>query len=184
MGNSAIAHSRFIEDPSLPSTVIDWFRRQELVPEESAFDWGVVLAYRTSGPLWHKPDRSIDAERSPLVAVHLPKVRRQVLWTVGEVTFRPRPLSQFPKLATLRQSFLRWFDDYPTVYGHSSSGVHKYDYYLEAGAQNSGPIKGFPSGMKAIAAERYFISHRATDGALEQLRKKLQLRSVYCAERD
>ena len=174
MGKHVIAYSRFIEDPSHPSTVLEWFQRQEFVPEESAFDWGVALVFRSIGSLQYGPDGSI----------HLPKVRRQILWTVGEVHFRPSPLSQFPKLATLRRSFLRWFEGCPIIYEQHPAGEHKFDYYLEGSAMNWGPIRAFPSGMTAIKSERYFVSCRESDGALSTLCKKLRLRGVNCAASD
>jgi hypothetical protein len=184
MGKHATAYSRFIEDPSHPSTALQWFRRQALVPEETAFDWGIALVFPSIGSLQYAPDGSIDAAHSPVVTVHLPKVRRQILWTVGEVHFRPSPFSQFPKLAALRRSFLRWFESYPLIYEHHPAGKHQFDYYLEGSAMNWGPIRAFPSGMVALESERYFVSCRESDHALSTLCKKLRLRGVNCSAAD
>jgi hypothetical protein len=184
MGKHANAYSRFIEDPSQTSSVLQWFRRQDLVGEESSTDWGIALFFRSLGPLRHKPDGSIDSERSPIVTIHLPRARRQILWTVGEVHFLSMPLNQFHRLASLRRSFLRWFKEYPLIYDHPRNGPHEFDYYLEGSAMNWGPIRAFPSGMSALKAERYFVSCRESDGSLSTLCKKLRLRGVTCAAAD
>jgi hypothetical protein len=178
------ARSRFIESPEHSSAVLEWFFRQELVAEQSIFDWGYVLNFKTVGELQYKPDGSIDSERSPVVTVHLPKARRQILWTVGEVLFTPSPLSQFPELASLRRSFLRWFEQYPLVYDNRANVEHEFSHYLEGSAANWGPIRAFPSGIDALKSGRYFISCRESDGALLKLCKKLRLRGINCAASD
>jgi hypothetical protein len=184
MGKHANAYSRFIEDPTQESSVFRWLRQQELTAEEATFDWGVAFHFKSLGPLRQKPDGSVDSERSPIVTVNLPRVRRQILWTVGEVHFLAMPLSQFPELAKLRRSFLRWFEEFPLIYDHHPSGPHEFDYYLEGSAMNWGPIRAFPTGLSALKSERYFVSCRETDGSLSTLCKKLRLRGVTCSVTD
>jgi hypothetical protein len=184
MTRHANAYSRFIEDPGQGSSVLDWLRRQELASEESSFDWGVAFYFSSLGPLQKKTDGSIDAKRSPIVTVNLPRVRRQILWTVGEVHFLSMPLSQFPALESMRRSFLRWFEEFPLIYDHSPTGQHEFDYYLEGSAMNWGPIRAFPSGMIGLQSERYFVSCRETDGSPSTLCKKLRLRGVDCSAHD
>lgn len=184
MAKHANAYSRFIEAPGDACSVLEWFRQQDLRPEESSFDWGVALYFRSLGPLRLTPDGSIDAQTSPVISINVPLVRRQILWTVGEVHFLTMPLSQFSELQRLRRSFIAWFDEFPLICDNHPSGPHEFDYYLEGSAKNYGPIRAFPSGLSALRSERYFVSCRETDGALSTLSKTLRLRGVNCAETD
>lgn len=117
-------------------------------------------------------------------SVHVPQVRRGILWTVGEVRFCPVPLSRFPELERLRRAFLRWFKKFPLIYDHHPVGEHQLDYYLEGSAQNWGPIRGLPSGQIALENGQYFISRNASNVSLETLCRKLSLRGVICADKD
>lgn len=184
MAKRAITTSRFIEDPNHSSSVRAWFRNQDLAVEEVAFDWGAALVFRSVGTLHYQTDGAIDADRSPVVTVHLPKVVRGILWTVGEVQFRSSPLSQFPALAAMRRSFLAWFKAYPLVFDPHPAGEHRFDYYLEGSAQNWGPIRAFPSGQSALQAGRYFVSSGDSEVMLHGLCKKLRLRGVVCDSTD
>jgi hypothetical protein len=184
MAKHVNAYSRFVADPAEPSDILDWFRSQDLVPEERRLEWGVALLYPSLGDVRLAADGSFDGAHSPIVTVLIPRVRRKLLWTVGEVHFLPMPLSQFPELASLRRSFLRWFEDYPLIYDAHPDGPHEFDYYLEGSAMNWGPIRAFPSGMNALTAGRYFVSCRESDGSLSTLCRKLRLRGVVCSEAD
>ena len=178
------AYSRFVEAPEVPCSALQWFRDQELAPDEHVFDWGAVLYFSSLGQLHHKSDGSIDSERSPVVTVHVPKVCRGILWTVGEVRFCPVPLSRFPELERLRRSFLRWFEKCPLIYDHYPADEHQFDYYLEGSAKNWGPIRGFPSGLAALEKGQYFTSLFETNGALQALCRTLALRGIICADQD
>ena len=178
------AYSRFVEAPEALCSPLQWFRDQHLAPNEHLFDWGAALHFSSFGQLHHNSDGSIDSERSPVVTVHIPQVRRGILWTVGEVRFCSVPLSQFPELERLRRSFLRWFEKCPLIYDHHPAGVHQFDYYLEGSAQNWGPIRAFPSGLVALKNSQYFISRLETNGSLEKLCRTLALRGVVCTDRD
>jgi len=184
MGKHPTANSRFVEDPQHPSAVLEWFRAQDMTFEENVFDWGVALVFRSVGALQYRTDGAIDAERSPVVTVHLPKVVRGVFWTIGEVQFRASPLSQFPPLVAVRRSFLTWFKAYPLVFDPDPAGEHRFDYYLEGSAQNWGPIRAFPSGHSALQAGRYFVSRDDSDVMLDGVCKKLRLRGVVCDPAD
>ena len=164
--------------------MLQWFRAQDLAATEHLFDWGAALHFSSVGQLHHKSDGSIDSERSPVIAVHVPQVRRGILWTVGEVRFCPVPLSRFPELARLRRSFRRWFEKCPLIYDSHPAGEHRFDYYLEGTAANWGPIRAFPSGLAALENGQYFISGHEAAGSLEALRRKLALRGVICADQD
>jgi hypothetical protein len=184
MAKTIPAYSSFVEAPGVPCSALQWFREQKLAPNEHTFDWGAALYFSNLGPLLYKSDGSIDPEHSPVVVVHVPRVRRKILWTVGEVRFCPVPLSRFPELERLRRSFLRWFQKLPLIYDHHPAGEHKFDYYLEGSARNWGPIRAFPSGLSALENGQYFIARRQTDGSLETLRRTLALRGAMCADKD
>jgi hypothetical protein len=184
MAKKVPTYSRFVEAPEAPCSPLQWFRDQDLAPNEHVFDWGVALYLASLGQLHYNSDGSIDSERSAVVTVHVPQVRRGILWTVGEVRFCPVPLSQFPELERLRRSFLRWFEGCALIYDHHPAGEHEFDYYLEGSAKNWGPIRAFPSGLVALKNGQYFISRLETNGSLENLRRKLALRGVICADRD
>jgi hypothetical protein len=184
MAKKVPAYSRFVEAPEAPCSPLEWFRNQDLAPNEHLFDWGAVLYFSSLGQLHHNSDGSIDSEHSPVVTVHVPQVRRGILWTVGEVRFCPVPLSQFPELERLRRSFLRWFEKCPLIYDHNPAGEHDFDYYLEGSAKNWGPIRALPSGLVALKNGQYFIARLETNGSLEKLCRTLALRGVICADRD
>jgi len=164
--------------------VLQWFRDQDLAPDEHTFDWGVALHFSSLGQLHFKSDGKIDSERSPVISVEVPRVCRGILWTVGEVRFCPVPLSRFPELERLRRSFLRWFRKYPLIHDDYPGSEHRFDYYLEGTARNWGPIRAFPSGLAALEAGQYLISRFDARGSQESLCRKLALRGVICADQD
>lgn len=182
MAKHVPAYSRFVEAPDTPSSALQWFRDQHLTPVEHMFDWGAALYFSDLGQLQYKSDGSIDSERSPVVIVDIPRVRRGILWTVGEVRFCPVPLSRFPELERLRRSFLRWFQKHPLIYDNHPGGEHRFDYYLEGTARNFGPIRAFPSGLAALENEQYFISR--LDERPETVCRTLALRGVICTDQD
>ena len=184
MAKSVPAQSNFAESPEGPCSVLQWFRDQDLVADEHTFDWGVALHFSSLAELRFKSDGKIDTEHSPVIIVNVPRVRRGILWTVGEVRFCPVPLSQFPELERLRKSFLRWFQKQPLIYDNHPAGEHRFDYYLEGTSRNWGPIRAFPSGLVALERGQYFISRHEGSGSLEALCKKLALRGVICADQD
>jgi hypothetical protein len=180
------AYSRFVEAPEVACSALQCFRDQDLAPNEHMFDWGATLYFSTLDQLHCKSDGSIDSERSPVVTVHVPRVRRGILWTVGEVRFCPVPLSRFPELERLRRSFLRWFKKHPVIHDNHPAGEHRFDYYLEGsvGSLMPGPIRAFPSGLAALENGQYFISRFDESWSLETLCRKLALRGVICADQD
>src|SRR5215475_7117580 len=101
MAKNVPAYSRFVEATGIPCSAHQWLRDQDLAPLERIFEWGDVLYFSSLGQLHFNSDGSIDSEHSPGVAVDIPRVRRAILWTVGEVRFCPVPLSRFPGLERL-----------------------------------------------------------------------------------
>jgi len=171
---------RFIADPSEPSEVLSWFRDLKIAPELVEKVHGVLLYFRESGPLQMQSHGTVDFKRSPVVSVVLPRVQRGVLWTVGEVHFLATPLrEQFPALHKISSAFATWLASYECVF--TSKGASPYAYYLEGSVMNfDPPVFAFPSGIRALRAERYFISDDDTEYKLDQLCKNLRLRGVEC----
>jgi hypothetical protein len=155
-----------------------------LAADEHLFDWGAVLYFSRLGQLQYKSDGRLDPDRSPAVTVRVPRVRRGLLWTTGEVRFCPVPLNQFPELERLRRTFLRWFGKFPLVYDHRPGAENKFNYYLECSAVNYGQLRAFPTGLLALENGQYFISFRDTDFRVDKLCRTLALRGVTCAGQD
>jgi hypothetical protein len=115
---------RFVAAPSEPSEVMAWFRSVSPVPTEVPTDYGYVLHFQSLGPLAYLPDGSIDPASSPIVTIVLPQVRRGVLWTIGEVHFRPTPLrKQFPILYKVKSAFSAWLSSLERVFARSARGL-------------------------------------------------------------
>ena len=122
---------RFIEEPKSTSDVLEWFRALPQPPAEHLMTHGFVLYFREMGPLVYNAKGDVDANRCPVVNLFLPKTKRSVLWTVGEVHFLATPLRQLfpPSQYTLRNfpgGSRREIAILP------ETGVsNPYDYYLE-----------------------------------------------------
>jgi hypothetical protein len=172
---------RFISDPAQPSEVLTWFRNLPVPPSETITPRSIVLHFRELGPLTEAPDGSIDGKASPVVTFFSPRVRRGILWTVGEVHFLPTPLrKRYPVLHEISASFSKWLSTFPCVFSNKTND-NEYNYYLEGSVKNfDPPVYAFESGLKALKAQRYFVSDEDTDARLNDLCKALRLRGVNC----
>jgi hypothetical protein len=119
--------------------------------------------------------------------VFLPHVRREVLWTVGEVHFlADRMQSSFPGLHRVLRSFRNWLQTFPLVFHQPrlpeiSGG--EWDYYLEGSVRNQDPeIFGLPHGMLALQRGQYFVCEDDTESRLDDILKMLKLRGVMNVE--
>ncbi len=161
--------------------VLDWFRRQPETAEEHPNEDRILLFYRQFGPLALNPDGSPDPGMSPLVSIFLPKVRRSVLWTMGEVNFLHKSKAGFPALDRLRKSFQRWLEDCPIVWQREKDGLDGYGYHLEGTIRNiADTIHALPHGLSAFEAGQYFVAGRDNDAVLDKVCKSLRLRGVDC----
>jgi hypothetical protein len=176
---------RFAAHPTEPSEVLAWFRNLATPPVETIASRGMVLYFSEFGEIEHKLDGSVDAEASPLVSVMLPKERRGVVWTIGEVRFLATPLRRrYPGLHRISAQFSRWISGRECVFanGVGHDAVNTFDYYLEGSIRNfDEPVWAFPSGMDALRAERYFLSERDNDAVVDRLCRTLRLRGIDCA---
>lgn len=163
---------RFLATVDEAVAVVDWFRALPEPPVESPRSDGVLLYFRSFGPLNSKDD-------SPLVGINLPVRARGVLTSIGEVNFLATPMTRFPQLNRVAQQFRKWLFANPRVYSHRRDFVHEWDYYLEGTSKNwDGDIYALPNGMTALRRGEYFIAHHDLSGSLDLVCRKLELRDV------
>jgi hypothetical protein len=170
----------FLSAPSQVD-VLDWFRQQPETGEEHISDDRTLLFYRQFGPLAKNADGTADPTMSPLVSVYLPKVRRGVVWTVGEVHFLHMAKAGFPALDRLRKSFQRWLEDYPIVWDRKQDHLEGYGYYSEGTVRNiAEKIYALPDGLSAFEAGQFFAAEGDNELVLERVCKSLRLRGINC----
>ncbi len=161
--------------------VLDWFRSQADRPEEYPNVERTLLFYRQFGSLAQTPDGSPDQTMSPLISVYLPKVRRGVLWTIGEVHFLSKSKANFPALKRIEKDFRRWLGRYPVVWSREKDGEEGYGYFIEGTVKNvAAQIIGLPAGKAAFDAGQYFVAEHDNDYVLDQVCQSLRLRGVNC----
>jgi hypothetical protein len=162
--------------------VLEWFKSQADVPEEHTNDVRTLLFYRQFGSLHHDLNGEVDASKSPLVSIDPPKVRRGVLWTVGEVHFLTTNMADaFPELERMRRKFQTWLKQFPVVWERQRGGEEGYGYYLEGGSKNvADRIFGLPLGLAAFEAGQDFVADHDNEHRLDSLCKVLRLRGVNC----
>ena len=172
---------RFIADPELPHPVVEWLRALSFPPEEVPTERGLVLHFRACGKLSYGPDGSIIADESPVATLFLPRIRRGVLWTVGELHFLSRRTPErFPDLAKVSAAFSRWLKRFPCIYSNKFP-VKEFGYYLEGSVQNyDPPVYAFESGLDALRSGRYFVGDGDNELVLDQLCQILRLRGTDC----
>jgi hypothetical protein len=174
---------RFIEEPKQSSEVVEWFRALPQPPVEHATAHGVVLYFREMGSLAYDDKGEVDSEKCPVVNLFLPRAKRGVLWTVGEVHFLATPLRRlFPDLHKIRSKFSRWLSARDCIFTNPIA-ICPYDYYLEGSIRNFDcPVYALESGLAAIRRERYFVAERDNEFVLDKVCRALSLRGVECAE--
>lgn len=173
---------RFIADPSTPSEVLNWFRSLPLSPTEVATPYGAALHFKQCGSLVYQADGKIDPEASPVATVFLPKVKRGVLWTVGEVRILATPIrKRYPTLYKIDVAFSQWLTARDRVFDNKRKD-NEFKYYLEGSVQNhDAPVFAFESGILALRAGQYFVGESDSELRLDKLCKALRLRGVECA---
>lgn len=173
---------KFVHDPAEQSPVLSWLRTTNAPPREIQFAWGVALHFEACGPIQYLSDGTIDAEHSPVAALILPKIRREVLWTVSELRILATPLrSQYPALHRACAALSKWLGDYRRVFEVKKGGEHGFDYYLEGPIRNtSKEIFAFESGLEALNNGRYFVGDADSDELLDKVCKQLRLRGIEC----
>ena len=174
---------RYIAAPSEPSEVLQWFASLATPPTSVPTPRGVVLYFGEYGPLVSKSDGAVDSKASPVISVFVPRVKRGILWTVGEVHVLATPLRQrFPALHKVTTAFSKWLSQLECVHSNKRTN-NEFTYYLEGSAQNwNPPIYAFDSGYRALLSGRYFVSDEDNDFVLDNLCKKLRLREVECGQ--
>jgi hypothetical protein len=170
---------RFVAAPAEPLDVLSWFRGLPTPPRVAAEEYGFALLFGDLGPLHYRADGFIDAERSPVVTIHAPKLKRGVLWTVGEVRFLSTPLKKrYPQLHKVNTAFAKWLSGFECVFSRRPK-IDQYNYYLEGSIRNyDPPVFAFDSGLTALRAGQYFVDGSETDFRLDTICKILRLRGV------
>lgn len=174
----------FLEDPDhAASAVLEWFRCQGGRPQETTTEFGVVLYYPAFGPLQRTETGEINADASPLVTLVLPTRRRGILWTVGEVHFRPKNVrSVSPRLNSIQAKFQTWLEAQELVFENRPGAENAFAYYLEGGSQNQSPlIFALPNALAALRRGQYFVADRDNGSVLDRVCQTLRLRGVECS---
>jgi hypothetical protein len=176
---------RFAASPEACSEILEWFRALAAPPAVTLTDWGAALHFKDFGEIKYRSDGSIDADASPLATVLLPKVRRDVIWTIGEVRFLTTPLRRlYPGLHGISTQFAKWIEGFDCVFANDAKrgSIDGFNYYLEGSLRNYlEPIWALPSGFEALQNERYFVSVQDNEIKVDTLCRSLRLRGVECS---
>jgi hypothetical protein len=174
---------RFIAIPDESSEVLEWFRNLENPPTEVGTEYGFVLYFREMGELSYDESGGINAKLSPVVTIFLPKIRRGILWTLGEVHFLATPFrQQYPLLYNISRAFNKWLSGHELVYS-SKRNDNPFSYYLEGSAKNKGSdIYAFKLGFDEIKSGRYFVSEDDNEARLDKICGYLRLRGLELGE--
>lgn len=175
---------RFLSSPSEPSEVLAWFRALAPSPVEVQGRGGLWLYFKNEGPLVGSDDGEFDQKQSPVASLFLPRIRRGVMWTVGEVHFLATPLrKRFPELHKVSSAFNRWLGANECVYSNKPGFRGEWNYFLEGSVMNNdAPVFAFPSGLAALRRGQYFVSENDTAARLDKLCASLRLRGIQCTE--
>jgi len=175
---------RFLGEPSEVGAVLDWFSGLPERPESVPSSKYTAFFFRTLGPILMGADGRIDQPKSPIVSVYLPRRRRDVLLTAGEVHFLPTPLrTRFPALDSVSKRFRSWLSQFPIVFSGSSVQAGDFDHYLEGSLRNNRiPIYALPLAKAALDRGQYFVADDDTDFVVEKLCRTLRLRGIQCGD--
>ena len=178
---------RYLEDPQGDSLVLGWLRRAATdLLEVPVPPHGVSLYFREFGSLVPADDGTLDSHRSPMVSLFVPRIRRGVLWTVGEVHFLATPLRKlYPGLHKLSRQLDAWMEQFECVLANGRCPCPEWDYQLEGSVKSHDPpIYALPSGLEALHSGRYFVARDDTEFMLEKLCRQLKLRGIQCGDDD
>lgn len=171
---------RFIEAPNGHSAVAEWFRSFPSTPVETKTERGYVFFFSQFGDLIYDDNGRIDSTKSPVVNIFLPRIRRGILWTVGEVHFLSTPLKQqFAELHKVNVAFKKWLSGNELIFLNAPSVENKWNYYLEGSTRNYDlPIFALLSGADAIRNGQYFVADDDTEVRLDKICASLRLRGL------
>jgi len=176
---------RFLAVGNEADTAIAWLQAQPGSPEAIETPGGLLLYFRDFGPIVPLENRSgVDLQRSPLVSVIRPALRRGALWSIGEVHFLPSPLRRaFPQLHAIQLRFARWLSGFDRVFTHTPSWTGEWNYWLEGSIRNDdGEIFALPQAMEALRCGQYFVGASDGEGVLDSLSRTLRHRGVECGQ--
>jgi len=166
----------FLEAPNC-GEVLKWFREQREEAQGFPKAEGVLLHYSDFGALALDEHGEVDVHHSPLVSVIPSRVRRQALWTVGEVHF----LSNDNRLEALRRRFQSWLRSHELVWDQSK-GEGASAHFLEGSVRNiARKIYALPSGLEALSGGQFFVADSDNEAVVDRVCKSLRLQGVQCA---
>lgn len=173
---------RYLAIDDEAESVPAWFRGLADPPEEFSRERGAAFYFRALGPLVQRAD-GIDPDASPLVFLFAPRRVRGVLWTAGEVHFRPTPLRErFPSLAATSRKFGKWLAQHELVFSRRARPARDWSYYLEGSLRNFDPdIYALPKAAAALARGQYFVADDDGEATLDRVCQALRLRGVQCS---
>ena len=163
-------------------TVLEWFDGQSQQLDVIRKDATVSIHFEDFGPIGTDESGNFAAHLSPLVSVFLPRTRRGILVTVGEVHFFPSNLARaFPGLERVRRRFKSWLDTNSVAYDRKDSHRPESTYFFESGILNvADRITALPSGEALLTNGTYFVPDRSPELMLDILCKTLRLRGIDC----
>lgn len=160
-----------LEDES--RSVLDWFRCLTPEPIESHRPDGILFHFAECGPV------EDDATKSPLITVVVPKRKRGVLMTCGEVHFLSTPISLYPLISRLNRNFTDWMALQTCVFSRRAGFNSQWDYYLEGSIQNyDSDVMALPEALRALSKGSYFVAHSDNDSQLDSICQQLENRGV------
>jgi hypothetical protein len=176
---------RFLAVGTEADQVLEWFAGISPPPVEERTERGLVLWFDSMGPLSFTHDGFVDPRLSPLVTYFPPTLRRQVLWTAGEVHFAATPLrSRFPELHRIAKRFQKWLSGSERVFRRGAA-PGDWDYFLEGSLKSrDSDIFALPDAAQALRAGQYFIAEEDNAEIIRKLCGTLRLRGIECGPAD
>ena len=166
---------RFVEAPDSPSEVRLWLRALHALPTETPAEHGTLLMFGDPGK---------DLLTSPAVTLFLPRVERDVLWTVGEAHFLPKR-GAFPALDRVCRHLGEWLGKHEQVFAPGPDGPRRWKKQLLGSVKGfEPPVWGLPSGIEALKRGQVFVGDDDNEALLDRVLNGLQRQSAEKSSRD
>jgi hypothetical protein len=175
----------FVDAPSEHSQVLEWFRALDPPPTETRREGGVLFYFDVLGPIEADEQGRFSVHSSPMVNVFLPKTRRGVLWTAGEVHFLTKRSAPAGKaMQSIHRRFQRWLTTFTQVYGSGTAPDLEMSYYLEGSVRNfASRVVALPDGLSALHDGKFIVLDQDNEAVLDKLCRTLRLRGIECEKR-
>ena len=162
---------RFIEEPGIDSEILKWFGVSRGDQSYSQIPDVISLYLREPGETTSLKNKN----SPPLLDLYLPRVVRNMFWSVGEVHFLPNhPKSQHPELHAIRRSFGDWLKKRECVFPARLNGIHDWDrQFLGSAKDYESPVYALSSGLTGLECGRQFVSIKESDAMLDDVCSKI-----------